>query len=244
MTLPTPPRCRSRCPAGLGEAEVGAANVNIIPKTGGNVFSGSAFFSNAGEWSQGENLDDELRSFGITDPAALIKAWDVSGAFGGPIKRDRLWFFGNVRNFGQHDVIARTLCERQRRRRDPMGLPRGSRHPGSQRDRSAGVLDTSDSAGDAEGQARVLHRPAVRLHRLFAERRRRRVPGGCLGLGGTRRRVQLAGKHHDVCRQRAPARRPGYVDAAADQPIAARRRLFDVYQPTGAGWSRLAAPRA
>ena len=88
----------------------GSANVNIIPRTGGNTFSGSAFFSTAGEWSQGSNLDDELRSFGITEPAALIKAWDINGAFGGPIKRDRLWFFGNVRNFGQHDDHCRALC--------------------------------------------------------------------------------------------------------------------------------------
>ena len=87
---------------GLGDAEVSSANVNIIPKTGGNNFSGSAFFSTAGEWSQGSNLDDELRSFNITEPADLVKAWDVNGAFGGPIKRDRLWFFGNVRNYGQH----------------------------------------------------------------------------------------------------------------------------------------------
>jgi hypothetical protein len=87
---------------GLGEAEVSSANVNIIPRTGGNDFSGSAFFSTAGEWSQGTNLDDELEGFGITEPADLVKAWDLNGAFGGPIKRDRLWFFGNVRNFGQH----------------------------------------------------------------------------------------------------------------------------------------------
>jgi len=90
---------------GLGEAEVGAASVNIVPRTGGNIFAGSAFYSTAGEWSQGSNIDDELRSFGITEPAALIRAWDVNGAFGGPIKKDRLWFWGNVRNFGQADVI-------------------------------------------------------------------------------------------------------------------------------------------
>ena len=91
---------------GLGEAEVSSANVNIVPRTGGNTFAGSAFFSTAGSWSQGSNIDDELRSFNITEPAELIKAWDVNGAFGGPIKKDRLWFFGNVRNYGQHDDQA------------------------------------------------------------------------------------------------------------------------------------------
>jgi len=91
---------------GLGEAEVGAASVNIVPRTGGNRFAGSAFYSTAGEWSQGNNIDDELRSFNITEPAALVRAWDVNGALGGPIKQDRLWFYGNIRNFGQQDVIA------------------------------------------------------------------------------------------------------------------------------------------
>jgi hypothetical protein len=90
---------------GLGEAEVSSANVNIIPRTGGNMFAGSAFFSQAGSWSQGTNLDDTLRSYGITEPADLVNVWDASGSFGGPIKRDRLWFFGTVRNFGQHQEV-------------------------------------------------------------------------------------------------------------------------------------------
>ena len=56
---------------GLGEAEMGGAVMNIVPKTGGNTFSGSGFFSIAGPWSQGENLDDRLRGFGLTDPPEI-----------------------------------------------------------------------------------------------------------------------------------------------------------------------------
>src|SRR5688572_29397832 len=47
---------------GLGESEVGGTLVNFIPKTGGNGFSGQGFFSTAGEWSQGNNIDEHLRS--------------------------------------------------------------------------------------------------------------------------------------------------------------------------------------
>ena len=87
---------------GMGEADIGGPALNIIPRTGGNVFHGTAFFSNAGEWSQGSNLDDELRAAGITENPALIKSWDTSFSMGGPILRDRLWFFGMIRTFGNH----------------------------------------------------------------------------------------------------------------------------------------------
>jgi hypothetical protein len=90
---------------GLGEAEVGGLSMNIIPKSGGNSYEGSFFVSTAGEWSQGSNIDAELESFGITDPNALIKNWDYSNAGGGPIQRDRLWFFGTFRDFGAHQNI-------------------------------------------------------------------------------------------------------------------------------------------
>jgi len=89
----------------LGEAEVGGPVLNIVPSTGGNAFHGTAFGTGAGEWAQGNNLDAELRAFGISEQAALIKLWDVSFAIGGPIKKDKLWFFGNVRDFGNHTDI-------------------------------------------------------------------------------------------------------------------------------------------
>ncbi|MGH7129349.1 MAG: TonB-dependent receptor domain-containing protein, partial [Planctomycetaceae bacterium] len=89
---------------GLGEAEVGGPHINIIPRSGGNTFAGQAFAQAAGDWSRSNNIDDELRSFGITEPEALRSAWDVSGSYGGPIKRDRLWFYGNVRNYGDATV--------------------------------------------------------------------------------------------------------------------------------------------
>jgi hypothetical protein len=89
----------------LGEAEVGGPIINVVPATGGNAFHGSAFGAGAGTWAQANNVDDTLRAFGISEPAALFKLWDVSFAMGGPIRRDKLWFFGNVRDFGNHTGI-------------------------------------------------------------------------------------------------------------------------------------------
>ncbi len=78
---------------GLGEAETGGPTMNVVPRTGGNTFTGSFFFSGANSAMQGSNLTQELRDAGLRDPNELIKAWEANGAIGGPIIRDRLWFF-------------------------------------------------------------------------------------------------------------------------------------------------------
>ena len=49
---------------GLGEAETGGPSINIVPKSGGNDFRGSAFYSTSGDWATSNNLDDELRALG------------------------------------------------------------------------------------------------------------------------------------------------------------------------------------
>ena len=46
---------------GLGESDIGGPVMNIIPRSGGNKFAGSAFLNTAGEWSSGDNLDAETQ---------------------------------------------------------------------------------------------------------------------------------------------------------------------------------------
>jgi hypothetical protein len=91
---------------GLGETDRGGPQFNLVPKTGGNTFNGTYFGSIAGKWSQGTNLDDTLRSYGIADPATLFKSWDTSFAFGGPIMKDKLWFYAVARTLGAYTGIA------------------------------------------------------------------------------------------------------------------------------------------
>jgi hypothetical protein len=90
---------------GLAEVDRGGPAFNMIPKTGGNTFSGFYFGSIAGEWAQGSNLDDELRALGFNDLPALIKSWDTNFAFSGPVVRDRLWFFANARTIGTYQDV-------------------------------------------------------------------------------------------------------------------------------------------
>ena len=90
---------------GLGEAAAGGPLVNLVPRSGGNTFRGSGFYSGAGSWSQSNNIDERLNAIGITEPPTLVRNYDVSGTIGGPIKRDRLWFFGNIRDFGNATIV-------------------------------------------------------------------------------------------------------------------------------------------
>jgi carboxypeptidase family protein len=90
---------------GLGEAETGGINLNIVPKTGGNRFAGEFFGSGAGQWSQSDNVDAALKATTSITTAGIVKNWDINGSVGGPIKRDLLWFYANARDFGTHRIV-------------------------------------------------------------------------------------------------------------------------------------------
>ena len=91
---------------GLGESETGGPIANIVPRSGGNNFSGNAFYSGTASKLQADNLDDELRSLGIAAAPVVRRNWDSNFALGGPLRRDRLWFYGNVRSVGVAQVVA------------------------------------------------------------------------------------------------------------------------------------------
>ena len=91
---------------GLGESEIGGPMMNIVPKSGGNKFSGQAFFNTAGDWSRGDNIDDTLRSQGITKGPGIKSAYDASGSLGGPILRDKLWFYGTYRGYNTTSGVS------------------------------------------------------------------------------------------------------------------------------------------
>jgi hypothetical protein len=94
-----------RVGGGLGETDTGGPIMNIVPRSGGNVFSGIGFTSLAGDWSRGNNLNDSLRAIGLTQTPGIIHAHDSSVSFGGPIVRNRLWFFGQYRNLSSQTAV-------------------------------------------------------------------------------------------------------------------------------------------
>jgi hypothetical protein len=90
---------------GLGEAEVGGPSLSIVPKSGGNTVKGAAYLSGVSRGMVGTNYNDDLRTRGLSTPGKLIQQWDFTGGVGGPIVKDRVWFYGTARDEGQHRTI-------------------------------------------------------------------------------------------------------------------------------------------
>ena len=90
---------------GLGEAEVGGPSFSIVPKTGGNSIKGSVYASGVTSGMVGTNYTDALKAAGLTTPGALEKVWDYNFAVGGPIKKDQVWYFLQLRDEGSHRTV-------------------------------------------------------------------------------------------------------------------------------------------
>ena len=58
---------------GLGEAEAGGVILDIIPRDGGNTFSGTVFANGANGAMQGSNYTQSLKDQGLKAPSELIK---------------------------------------------------------------------------------------------------------------------------------------------------------------------------
>jgi hypothetical protein len=80
--------------------------INIVPKEGGNSISGSFFATGVNRWWQNNNLTPELQAAGLPAPNAMKLAYDVNPAVGGPIVRDRVWFFTSGRVQSNQNYIA------------------------------------------------------------------------------------------------------------------------------------------
>jgi hypothetical protein len=89
----------------------GGVQINYVPRDGGNTFKGLLFYSFANGAMQGTNYSSGTRDANgvctpadsffcrglTTQPGALKTVYDFNPGFGGPIKRDKLWFFGTAR---------------------------------------------------------------------------------------------------------------------------------------------------
>jgi hypothetical protein len=79
------------------EQATGGVRINFIPRDGGNTFANSTFFTFANQSMQGNNYTDELKAAGLATPTQIHSTWDLNESIGGPIKRDKVWFWFSTR---------------------------------------------------------------------------------------------------------------------------------------------------
>jgi Carboxypeptidase regulatory-like domain len=79
------------------EMSSGGVRINFIPKDGGNTFGNSTFFTFANQSMQGSNYTDALKAAGLATPTQIDSNYDLNVSVGGPIKRDKVWFWFSTR---------------------------------------------------------------------------------------------------------------------------------------------------
>lgn len=93
---------------GTVDSPTGGVKINMIPREGGNRFSGSLFQGYESSKMQSDNLSTFLAANGVKSVDKIGTYNDTNFTMGGPIKKDSLWFFGSGRFFIVNKPIANT----------------------------------------------------------------------------------------------------------------------------------------
>jgi hypothetical protein len=92
------------------QAATGGVRINFIPRDGGNNFSGTVFASYAtGSWASDNFTGSDVQAAGLAVPGKIKENGDLNPGFGGPIKRDRVWFFLSGRSLFADNYVASTF---------------------------------------------------------------------------------------------------------------------------------------
>ncbi len=88
------------------EVQASGVRLNMIPKDGGNTFKGSVFWSHTpGQW-QSDNFTPALQATGLRAPNRVERIFDFNPGLGGPVIKNRLWFFTSFRRWGVDQSIS------------------------------------------------------------------------------------------------------------------------------------------
>jgi len=88
------------------EVQAGGLRLNMIPKDGGNQFSGSFYIGATLNQSwQADNFTQEIRELGLSSNQGVTNIHDINPAIGGPLIRDKLWFFSSYRDISVDELF-------------------------------------------------------------------------------------------------------------------------------------------
>ncbi len=92
------------------QAATGGVRINFIPRDGGNRFSGTVAGSYANQDFASDNFTgSDVQERGLAVPGTIKANGDFNPGFGGPIKRDSLWFFLSGRALFADNYVASTF---------------------------------------------------------------------------------------------------------------------------------------
>jgi hypothetical protein len=83
--------------SGTADQATGGVRINIIPREGGNQFTGSLFATGANSHFQSDNYTEELQARGLRTPNSVKMNYDINPTIGGPLEPDKVWFYGAAR---------------------------------------------------------------------------------------------------------------------------------------------------
>ena len=92
---------------GLGaESEMSGIRTNVIPREGGNTFRGTFASAFTNHNLQTDNLTEAFKTAGLLSVNTVFKIYDINPSFGGPVKKDRLWFYASGRKWAAQQYVA------------------------------------------------------------------------------------------------------------------------------------------
>ena len=148
------------------QAATGGVRINFIPRDGGNRFSGTIFGSYAtGDWAADNFTGSDVQEAGLAVPGTIKANGDFNPGFGGPIRRDKLWFFLSGRSALRRQLRRQHVLQSEREQAGPLRL-RAVTEPGDPPSGADDLPGARDLAGDSKAQDRHHVRPGelLRLH--------------------------------------------------------------------------------
>ncbi|MEQ1898678.1 MAG: carboxypeptidase regulatory-like domain-containing protein [Vicinamibacterales bacterium] len=101
------------------ETETGGVSTNLILREGSNSIKGLGDFEYTNDSLQGSNLGDRLTSRGLTLSNAIQNIYSAGAGFGGPIKKDKVWFNSSVRFWGNREQLGGIFYNQEQFRGTP-----------------------------------------------------------------------------------------------------------------------------